>query len=212
MPILRRPSRMCGTAAAASSRSTVMRTISEPARASAATCAMVPSISAVSVLVIDCTTIGAPPPTATWPTMTWVVLCRALGPAISLWMGFSGLFMGVQISGFGVVQQRISEDGNSRIWAVNQKKPSNYKQGCGPEDRGERVMQDQIASHHAKQRGDEGKCRQFAGRIGLDQHKPEQKRQSDHPDRLIGHQRNGQRAGKTAHGPAGKEGCHAQNR
>ena len=29
---------MCGTAAAASSRSTVMRTISEPARASAATC------------------------------------------------------------------------------------------------------------------------------------------------------------------------------
>ena len=30
---------MCGTAAAASSRSTVMRTISEPARASAATCA-----------------------------------------------------------------------------------------------------------------------------------------------------------------------------
>ena len=33
---------MCGTAAAASSRSTVMRTISEPARASAATCCAVP--------------------------------------------------------------------------------------------------------------------------------------------------------------------------
>ena len=32
MPRLRRPSRICGTAAAASSRSTVMRTISEPAR------------------------------------------------------------------------------------------------------------------------------------------------------------------------------------
>jgi hypothetical protein len=40
-----------------------MRTISEPARASAATCATVPSMSAVSVLVIDWTTIGAPPPT-----------------------------------------------------------------------------------------------------------------------------------------------------
>ena len=52
-----------GTAAAASSRSTVIRTISEPARASAATCATVPAMSAVSVLVIDCTTIGAPPPT-----------------------------------------------------------------------------------------------------------------------------------------------------
>ena len=48
---------MCGTAAAASSRSTVMRTSSEPARASAATCARA-STSAVSVLVIDCTTIG----------------------------------------------------------------------------------------------------------------------------------------------------------
>ena len=41
-----------------------MRTISEPARASAATCATVPSMSAVSVLVMDWTTIGAPPPTS----------------------------------------------------------------------------------------------------------------------------------------------------
>ena len=61
---------MCGTAAALSSRSTVMRTISEPARCSAATCATVPSMSAVSVLVIDCTTTGAPPPTITPPTST----------------------------------------------------------------------------------------------------------------------------------------------
>src|ERR1700712_5755272 len=96
---------MRGTAAAASSRSTVMRTISEPARASAATCAIVPSTSAVSVLVIDCTTIGAPPPTATLPTMTWVVLCRGLGPAISFCGGFSGLFMGSRISGFGYIHQ-----------------------------------------------------------------------------------------------------------
>ncbi len=64
---------MCGTAAAASSRSTVMRTSSEPARASAATCFTVPATSAVSVLVIDCTTMGAPPPTLTLPTMTWAV-------------------------------------------------------------------------------------------------------------------------------------------
>ena len=72
-PILASRSRMCGTAAAASSRSTVMRTISEPARASAATCRAVPSTSAVSVLVIDCTTIGAPPPTMTPPTSTATV-------------------------------------------------------------------------------------------------------------------------------------------
>ena len=36
--------------------------------ASAATWRTVPSMSAVSVLVIDCTTTGAPPPTVTLPT------------------------------------------------------------------------------------------------------------------------------------------------
>ena len=48
-----RRSRILGTAAAASSRSTVMRTISDPARARDATWATVASTSAVSVLVID---------------------------------------------------------------------------------------------------------------------------------------------------------------
>src|SRR5882762_6187568 len=105
MPRLRKASRICGTAAAASSRYTVIRTISEPARESAATCATVPATSAVSVLVIDCTTIGAPPPTATLPTMTWVVLCRPLGPATSFCGGFTGWFMGSQISGFGDIHQ-----------------------------------------------------------------------------------------------------------
>src|SRR5712671_4806758 len=105
MPRSRRASRICGTAAAASSRSTVIRTSSEPARANAAICATVPATSAVSVLVIDCTTIGAPPPTATLPTMTWVVLCRALGPATSSNGDFSVLFMGSRISGFGDIHQ-----------------------------------------------------------------------------------------------------------
>src|SRR4051794_4400379 len=59
-----------------------MRTISEPARASAATCAVVPAISAVSVLVIDCTTTGAPPPTSTPPTSTPTDCLRIAGPAI----------------------------------------------------------------------------------------------------------------------------------
>jgi hypothetical protein len=39
------------------------------------------------------------------PTMTWVVLCRALGPATSLSDIFSGLFMGSQISGFDDIHQ-----------------------------------------------------------------------------------------------------------
>src|ERR1700724_4220761 len=100
---------MCGTAAAASSRSTVIRTLSEPARETARPSATVPATSAVSVLVIDCTTIGAPPPTATLPTMTWVVLCRALGPATSFCSGFIGLFMGSQISGFDDIHQGIDD-------------------------------------------------------------------------------------------------------
>src|SRR3954471_596374 len=175
MPRLRRPSRICGTAAAASSRSTVIRTSSEPARARAATWAMVPSMSAVSVLVIDCTTIGAPPPTATSPTMTWVVLCRALGPATSFCGTFSGLFMRSQISGFGDIQQWIDRNRGHRTGPVHQVKPGDDEDGGDAEHRGQGVMQDEIASDHAKQRGDEGKSRQFAGGIGLDQHEPQQK-------------------------------------
>jgi len=49
---------MWGTAAAASSLLTVTRTSSDPARASAATCCTVERMSAVSVFVMDCTTIG----------------------------------------------------------------------------------------------------------------------------------------------------------
>src|SRR5215475_5632506 len=47
-----------------------MRTSSEPARASSADCRAVPSMSAVSVLVIDCTTMGASPPMVMPPTAT----------------------------------------------------------------------------------------------------------------------------------------------
>jgi hypothetical protein len=50
-----------------------MRTISDPALARAATWATVASTSAVSVFVIDWTTIGAPPPTVTEPTFTPIV-------------------------------------------------------------------------------------------------------------------------------------------
>src|SRR5260221_7540312 len=77
-----------GTAAAASGTFTVQRTISEPASASSRVCFKVDSTSAVSVLVMDCTTTGAPPPTRTCPTLTPKVLrrgCRepvASNPAI----------------------------------------------------------------------------------------------------------------------------------
>src|SRR5579864_3841206 len=53
-----------------------MRTSSEPARASACTCRAVPSTSAVFVLVMNCTTIGAWPPTRTAPMDTWAEIRR----------------------------------------------------------------------------------------------------------------------------------------
>src|SRR4051812_5153733 len=64
-----------GTAAAASGTFTVTRTISEPASASSMHCRAVDTGSAVSVIVIDWTTTGAPPPTWTLPTRTPTVLC-----------------------------------------------------------------------------------------------------------------------------------------
>ena len=71
---------MCATCAAASGVLTVMRTSSEPARASSSTWRAVACASSVSVLVIDCTTTGAPPPMSTPPTAT----CRE--PCASAWL------------------------------------------------------------------------------------------------------------------------------
>lgn len=74
MPIMRSFSTMRGIAAADSALFTVRRTISEPARHNSATCLTLPAMSAVSVLVIDWTTTGWPPPTMTLPTLTaWVM-------------------------------------------------------------------------------------------------------------------------------------------
>src|SRR6188474_1274230 len=63
-----------GTAWAASGTFTVTRTISDPASASSMHWRAVASASAVSVIVIDWTTTGAPPPTCTRPTRTPTVL------------------------------------------------------------------------------------------------------------------------------------------
>src|SRR6476469_5431510 len=69
-PMFSRRVRMTGTCFAASSVLTVMRTISEPARASAATWSAVERASSVSVLVIDWTRIGAVPPMVLSATRT----------------------------------------------------------------------------------------------------------------------------------------------
>src|SRR5205809_7409984 len=62
-----------GSAAASPFFGTATRTISQPADASAAICAVVASTSCVLVSVIDWTTTGAPPPIVTPPTL----ICRS---------------------------------------------------------------------------------------------------------------------------------------
>src|SRR5258708_22909827 len=69
---------IAGTAAAAASLLTVMRTSSEPAWCRARTCAAVASASAVSVFVMDWTTIGWAAPTFTPPTSTVTVRRRVV--------------------------------------------------------------------------------------------------------------------------------------
>src|SRR6266404_1356472 len=69
---------IAGTARAASSVFTVTRTSSLPAACKARTCAAVAAASAVSVLVIDWTTIGWALPTNTPPTLTVTVGRRIL--------------------------------------------------------------------------------------------------------------------------------------
>src|SRR5690348_10276873 len=69
---------MSGTAAAAASLLTVTRTSSLPASCRARTCAVVAATSAVSVFVMDWTTMGCVPPTFTPPTSTTTVCLRCI--------------------------------------------------------------------------------------------------------------------------------------
>ena len=58
-------------AAVASSSGQETRTMSAPASSSWRIWSMVAAASPVTVLVIDCTVIGASPPIGTWPTWIW---------------------------------------------------------------------------------------------------------------------------------------------
>src|SRR5829696_8248262 len=60
---------IAGRAAASSVSGTATRTMSQPVAASSALCCRVPLMSAVLVMVIDWTLMGAPPPTGTRPTL-----------------------------------------------------------------------------------------------------------------------------------------------
>ena len=72
---------MSGSASASSCDGTATLTIWQPVAVSSAICCSVALTSAVSVVVIDCTETGAPPPTGTacepLPTMIWRDFRRA---------------------------------------------------------------------------------------------------------------------------------------
>ena len=80
---------MSGSASASSWDGTATRTIWQPAAVSSAICCSVALTSAVSVVVIDCTETGAPPPTGTaclpLPTMIWRDFLRAASGAGGSW-------------------------------------------------------------------------------------------------------------------------------
>src|SRR6266516_850432 len=68
---------IAGSASASSCDGTATRTMSQPDAVSSAICCRVALMSAVSVVVIDCTDTGASPPTATEPTLIWRDLRRS---------------------------------------------------------------------------------------------------------------------------------------
>ena len=67
---------MIGSASASSVSGTATRTIWQPDAVSSAICCSVALMSAVLVVVIDCTLTGWSLPTPTSPTMSWRVLRR----------------------------------------------------------------------------------------------------------------------------------------
>src|SRR5690606_7329472 len=78
---------IAGSASTSSCDGTATRTIWHPAAVSSAICCKVAFTSAVTVVVIDCTETGAPPPTGTEPTM----ICRLSRRFASAGGGVAGI-------------------------------------------------------------------------------------------------------------------------
>src|SRR3712207_8861681 len=77
---------MIGSASASSVSGTATRTIWQPEAVSSAICCSVALMSAVLVVVIDCTLTGGSLPTPTSPTMSW----RVFGPGAGAGRGNAG--------------------------------------------------------------------------------------------------------------------------
>src|SRR5499426_4239708 len=115
---------MSGRASASSWEGTATRTIWQPVAVSSAICWSVAFTSAVSVVVIDCTDTGAPPPTGTaclpLPTMIWRDLRRVASGSRAGW-GIPRSVVMTLVASLGDVN-RVDEVGH------DQKQSETYQQ------------------------------------------------------------------------------------
>src|SRR4029450_5133016 len=109
---------MIGSASASSWLGTATRTMSQPVAVSSAICCSVALMSAVRVVVIDCTLIGASPPTATLPTLIWRLLRRGASvgggrggrPKSMLIRPFIAMYGGLILTGSPEIQPNVTWD------------------------------------------------------------------------------------------------------
>src|SRR5947209_19565207 len=95
-----------GSASASSVSGTATRTMWQPAAVSSAICWSVALTSAVSVVVIDWTLTGAPPPTGTGPTM----ICRDCRRGASAGAGAAGMPRFTAVTGVASLGDRDRVD------------------------------------------------------------------------------------------------------
>src|ERR1700736_3494491 len=124
-----------GSASASSWDGTATRTIWQPEAVSSAICCRVAFTSAVTVVVIDCTETGAPPPTGTacfpWPTMIWRDLRRgASGSA-----GGMGMPRSIVMT---VIASLRDVNGIDKV-RHDQDQPEPYQQGEDSDTHGEQL-------------------------------------------------------------------------
>src|SRR5712692_266481 len=126
---------ICGSASASSCDGTATRTIWQPEAVSSAICCKVAFTSAVTVVVIDCTETGAPPPTGTacfpLPTTIWRDLRRgASGSA-----GGMGMPRSIVMT---VIASLRDVNGIDKV-RHDQDQPEPYQQGENSDTHGEQL-------------------------------------------------------------------------
>src|SRR5687768_7423613 len=126
-----------GSAAASTGSGTATRTIWQPVAVSAAICCSVALTSAVTVVVIDCTLMGAPPPTRTPPTSS----CRVFLRSASRAGGSSGM---PSETGTAVTESFLEPDRVDDVGAHDEQRQAHEQQDDGVGQRHQLVEVDPL--------------------------------------------------------------------